>query len=103
VRATPDGVPRRSRLSGLAVRGEAELHAAKLDLFAPDAVVQHDAHQAHRLTARDRDGPCACQLAEDMHLRRSSWGWIYEKARRRVANRALMGSFPIKQDGCPWA
>jgi hypothetical protein len=41
------------RLSGLATRVETELLTAKLDLLAPHAVVQHDAHQAHRLTARD--------------------------------------------------
>ena len=69
--ATPSGVPRRSRLSGLAARGEAELLAAKLDLLALDAVVQRDAHDAHCLTRGKRERPCACQLAEDMHLRRS--------------------------------
>ena len=79
MRATPDGVPRRSRLSGLAVRGEAELRAAKLDLFAPDAVVQHDAHQAPpdctrprwslRLPARRGHAPAALLV-----------GWIYEKS-----------------------
>jgi hypothetical protein len=77
---TPCGVPGDCRLSGLAGRGETELLTAKLDLHAPDAVVQHDAHQAHRRTTYDRNGPCARKLAEDMHLRRSSSGWIDEKA-----------------------
>jgi len=70
--ATPYGVPGGSRLSGLVARVEAEFRTAELDLLALDAVGQHDAHQAHHLTERDRGGPCAYQLAEDMHLWRSS-------------------------------
>jgi hypothetical protein len=86
--ATPYGVPRSSRLSGLAARVEAELRTAELDLHAPDAVVQHDAHQAHRLTTHDRDGPCARQLAEDMHVGRSAWAGSMKKPRRRLGEGA---------------
>ena len=70
--ATPYGVPRSSRLSGLVAGAEAEFRTAELDLLALDAVGQHDAHQAHHLTEHDRGGPCAYQLAKDMHLWRSS-------------------------------
>src|ERR1022692_2405669 len=88
--ATPYGVPGGSRLSGLAVRVEAEL-AEELDLLAPQAVVQHDAHQAHYRTTHDRDGPCACQLAEGMHLWRSSWAGSMRNPRRRFGKRGVSG------------
>ena len=55
--ATPYGVPGRGRRSGWLARVEAEFRTAELDLLALDAVGQHDAHQAHRLVDRDRDGP----------------------------------------------
>jgi hypothetical protein len=71
--ATPNGVPRASRLSRLATRVETQLLTTQLDLLAPQSVVQDDAHEAHRRPGQGRDDSWVGQPAEDSHLWLSSW------------------------------
>ncbi len=71
-RTTPTGVPRASRLCGLAAGDQTGLLAEQIDLLAPHPVVQDHAHEAHGLPGHGTDGSGTRQPAEDLHLRLSS-------------------------------